>query len=210
MQKLAGILFSIGALVAIFGESRPVIFNVFGTIDNPQLQVETIQNDPTGWAVAHLLMGAGSLIAAIGVVVFARQVQRLSNNRNVRIAGYVVAAMAVVGALFWAIAIYNRVSKTPQEVIANMDAPLWTTAGYYLFTEIALILVGFLLLQTGYPKWLGWLVLVLGGLILVAGLVSGGLPPGVHAILYLILGIALLLMRSRSAQVRAGTTNVMA
>ena len=61
-------------------------------------------------------------------------------------------------------------------------------------------MTGFLLLLTGYPKWLAWPVLLLGGLMLVATLVLRGLPPGVHAILYLILGIALLLMRSRSAQ----------
>jgi hypothetical protein len=200
MQKLAGILFSIGAIVAILGESRPVISNVFGTIDNPQLQVETIENDPAGWFVAHLLMGAGSLIAAIGVVAFARQVQSLSNTRDVRIASYLGAAIAVVGALFWAIVIYNRVSKTPQEVVANMDAPLWMALGYYLLTELALFSLGFLLLRTGYPKWLGWPVLVLGGLMLVAVLVLGGLPPGVHSILFLILGIALLLLRSRSSQ----------
>jgi hypothetical protein len=199
MQKLAGILFSIGALVAILGESRPVITNVFGTIDNPQLQVEYIQNDPTGWAVGNLLMGAGSLIAAIGVVLFARQVQSLSNNRNVRIAGYLGAAMAVVGALFWAIVLYNRVTTAPQEVVANMDDPRWMAVGYFLLTEVALTLIGFLLLQANYPKWLAWPVLVLGGLTLVASLFLGGIP-AVHSFLFLILGIALLLLRSRSPQ----------
>ena len=198
MQKLAGILFSIGAIVAILGESRPVIFNVVGAFDNPQLQVEYIENDPTGWAVAHLLMGAGSLIAAIGVVMFARQVKSLSNNRNVEIAGYLGAALAIVGALFWAIVGYNRVARAPQEVVANMDAS-WMGPAYFFLTEIALILVGFLLLQTGYPKWLAWPVLVLGGLTLVASLVSGFVPL-FHFVLFLILGIALLLLRSRSPQ----------
>jgi len=210
MQKLAGILFILGALVAILGESRPVITNVFGTIDNPQLQVEYIQNDPTGWAVGNLLMGAGSLIAAIGVVLFARHVQSLSNNRNVRIAGYLGAAMAVVGALFWAFVIYNRVTKTPQEVVANMDGPLWMGVwmgvGYFLLTEIALIIIGFLLLQTGYPKWLAWPVLVLGGLMLIATLVLGGFVPAAYYLIFLILGIALLLLRSRSPQPLAPAT----
>jgi hypothetical protein len=200
MQKLAGILFSIGALVAILGEFRPVIFNVVEAFDNPQLQVEYIENDPTGWAVAHLLMGAGSLIAAIGVALFARQVQSLSNNRNVRIASYVSAAVAVVGALFWALVGYNRVARAPQEVVANMGAANWTEWAYFLLTEIALILVGFVLLQSGYPKWLAWPVLVLGGLMLIASFLGGGGVPLFHSILYLILGIALLLLRSRSPQ----------
>ncbi|HEU0295989.1 MAG TPA: hypothetical protein VFR47_24835 [Anaerolineales bacterium] len=199
MQKIAGILLSIGAFVSIAGETRPVIFNIFGAIDNPQLQVEAIENDLTGWGVAHLLMGIGSLIAAFGVVLLTRQVQSLSNNRNVRIASYVSAAMAVVGALFWAIVSYNRVARAPQEVIANMGAANWMEWAYFLPTEIALILVGFVLLQTSYPKWLGWPVLVLGGLMLIASFSGGGVPL-FHSILYLILGIALLLLRSRSPQ----------
>jgi hypothetical protein len=199
MQKLAGILFSVGALVAILGEFRPIIFNVLGAHDNPQLQAQYVENDPTGWAVAHLLMGAGSLIAAIGVALFARQVQGLSNNRNVRITSYVGAALAVVGTIFWAIVAYNRVTSAPQEVIANMGAANWMEWAYFLLTEIALVLVGFVLLQSGYPKWLGWLLLVLGGLMLIASFSGGGVPL-YHSILYLILGIALLLMRSRSPQ----------
>jgi hypothetical protein len=200
MQKVAGILFSVGALVVISGEFRSVIMNVFGGNVSPQLQVEYIENDPTGWAIGHLLIGAGSLIAAIGAALFARQVQSLSNNRNVRVASYVSASMTLVGALFWAIVLYNRVATAPQEVVVNLSNPTWAALSYYLLTQVALIIIGFLLLQTGFPKWLGWLVLVLGGLILVAGLVLGGMPPGVHAILFLILGVALLLLRSRSSQ----------
>jgi len=199
MQKIAGILLSIGALVSIAGETRPVIFNIFGAIDNPQLQVKYIENDPTGWGVAYLLMGIGSLIAAFGVVLLARQVQSISIKNNLRIASNVGAAMAVVGALIWAIVGYNRVARVPQEVVANMGASNWMEWAYFLSTEIALILVGFVLLQTGYPKWLAWPVLVLGGLLLI-GSFSGGGVPLFHSILYLILGIALLLLRSRSPQ----------
>lgn len=200
MQKIAGILLSIGALVDILGESRPIISKVFGAFDNPQLQIEYIENDPAGWFVAHLLVGAGSLIAAIGMVIFARQVQRLSNNKNIKMAGYVGAAMAVMGALFWAIVLYNRVTTAPQEVVANMNNPNWAALAYFLLTELALIIIGFLLLWTGYPKLLGWLVIVLGGLILVGDLVLGGLPPLFHNMIVLILGSALLLMHSRSPQ----------
>jgi hypothetical protein len=206
MQKIAGILFSIGAFVAILGEFRPIIFNVFGaSAGNLQLQAQYIENDPAGWAVAHLLMGAGSLIAAFGVVLFARQVQSLSQNRNVRIISNVSAGMALVGALFWALVAYNRVASTPQEVVANMGAANWMEWAYFLITEIALILVGFVLLRTDYPKWLAWLVLVLGGLMLIASFSGGGVPL-FHSILYVILGIALLLMRSHSPQLLPSVT----
>jgi hypothetical protein len=198
MQKIAAILFSVGAFVAFLGETRPVIARLFGA-NSSQLQVEVIENDPTGWGVAHLLMGIGSLIAALGVVLLARQVQSISYKSNVRIASNVGAAMAVVGALFWAVVGYNRVARAPQEVVASMGAANWMEWAYFLLTEIALILVGFVLLKTGYPKWLAWPVLVLGGLMLIGSLSGGGIPL-YHSMLYLILGIALLLLRSRSPQ----------
>jgi hypothetical protein len=196
MQKIAGLLLSIGALVSIAGETRPVIFDIFGAISSPQLQAVYIENDPTSWGVAHLLMGMGSLIAAFGVVLLAKQVQSLNNKSNLKIASNVGAAMAVVGALFWALVGYNRIARAPQEVIANMGASNWLEWAYFLPTEIALILVGFVLLQTGYPKWLAWPLLVLGGLMLISSVSLGGGIPLYHSILYLILGIALLLLRS--------------
>jgi len=48
-----------------------------------------------------------------------------------------------------------------------MGAANWMEWAYFLPTEIALLLVGFVLLQTGYPKWLAWPVLVLGGVMLI-------------------------------------------
>jgi tellurite resistance protein TehA-like permease len=145
-------------------------------------------------------MGAGFLIAAIGMALFARHVHSISDNRNVRIASYVLVAMAVVGALFLAIVCYNRIALPSQEVVANLDSPDWKSFIYYLFLEIALIMIGFLLLLAGYSKWFAWLMLVLAGLILVGGLALGGLPPAVYSLSFLILGIGLLLMRSRAPQ----------
>ena len=200
MQKAAGILFTLGAIVAILGEARPVVSNVFGAFDNPEMQASYIQNASSDWALAHLLMGAGALIASFGVVLFAMHVQRVTDKNNVRIASYVSAALAVVGALSWAVECYKRVATPPQEWVANQNASSLTTAIYFLFTAIALILIGFLLLQTSYPKWFAWPMLVLPVLVVVAGLMFGGLPPAVNSLLYLILGIALLLMRSRSPQ----------
>lgn len=196
MQKLAAVLFIVGAIVAIFGESRPVISSVFGAFEDPQLQVEAIQNDLNGWRTANLLMGAGSLIAAVGMLPFARQAHSLSEKNNVRLASNLGVAIAIVGALCWAIVLYNRIANPPQKVVANMDFPSWAGLGYFLLTAVTFVLAGLVLIKTGYSKWFAWPMLVLALLVLVVTLVLGGFIPAVYSFEFLILGIPLLLMRS--------------
>jgi hypothetical protein len=198
MQKLAGILLTIGSLLFIIAVSTPVISDVVGAFDNPQLQVEYIKNDLTGWTVAHLLMGAGSLFAAIGLLPFARQLHSVTNKKNVRMASYLAGAMAIAGALFWVIISYNRIVQSPEELVHNLNITSWMFPIYSILTQISLVIIGYVLLQSGYPKWLGWLVIVLGGLVLVAYLVLGDMPPFVYYPVFLIMGITLLL-RSRSS-----------
>lgn len=199
MQKRAGILFSLGAVLTFIGGFRPVNLYVFGMDNSPQLKAEYIESHPADWVLSNTLFAAGGVIAALGVVVFARQVQKVNDSRNIRIASYLGAAMAFVGAVFWAIILYNRVAMEPQALVRNIDVMPWMFWASILLTAFALLIVGVVLLQTGYPRWLGWLVLGLVGLLLVWHLVAGGIPGG-PALIFLILGIALLLMRSRSSQ----------
>jgi hypothetical protein len=71
---------------------------------------------------------------------------------------------------------------------------------YYLLTQVAAIVTGFILLRSGYPKWLAFLVMFLGGFLLVFWIVTGGGPPLANQVVFFLLGIALLIMPSRSPQ----------
>lgn len=197
MQKTAGILLSIGSLLFLIAIMTPAVFNVFGAFDNPQLQIEYIENDFTGWAVWNIVYGGGSVIASIGLVLFAKQAQSVSNNKNIRIAGNLGGAMATLGAILYLIIALYRVVQSPEVVVNNMNINSWMYPIYTLFTQIALIIFGFVLLQSGYQKWLGWVVLVPGGILaLVAYLVFGDVPPGVYYPILLVMGLTLLFKRS--------------
>jgi hypothetical protein len=200
MQKPAGILLSLGAVLFLIAVFTPLIPPGFFSTEDRQLQADLIAKDPGGWAVAHTLLGAGSVLAALGVLLFARQIQSMSDSRTIKIASYLGAAMALIGAIFWVIICYNRVAMDPQALVRNINVVPWLFSSYTVLTDLALMSGGVVLLQAGYPKWLGWLVLVLGGLILVIYLVSGDIPPLFHYLVFLILGIALLLMRARSSR----------
>jgi hypothetical protein len=71
---------------------------------------------------------------------------------------------------------------------------------YNLLTQVAAIVTGFILLRSGYPKWLAFLVMFLGGFVLVFWIVTGGGPPLANHVVFFLLGIALLVMPSRSPQ----------
>lgn len=196
MQRSAGILLIVGSLMFLIGILTPVMLNVFGAMGNPELQLEYLEKDPTGWDVSNAVNGAGSLVTALGLGLFARQVQSVSNNKNVRMASYIGAAMAILGAFFWVIISYYRIVLSPEEIASDVGIPNWLFSAYSILTLIALLISGFILLRSGYPKWLGWLVLVLAGLMLVAYLVLGDLPPGVFYPILLVMGITLVVIKT--------------
>ncbi len=200
MKKSIAIILSIGALVAMIVEMTPTNMKVHGeeAHHNPALQVEYIENDPTGWAVAEIGMGLGGLIAAIGLWLFAREVPRISDNKNIQMASYLAAALAVLGALVHAVTRYNGVVLPPEEILNDFNNPTWMGSMYTLFTRIAFIITGYVLLQSGYSKKLGWAMIILTAVLFIILGISG--PPGANNIAFLILGLTLLFKRSPSPQ----------
>lgn len=111
MKKTVAIIIFIGALITM-AESTPTNNLVHGeeAHHNPALQVEYIENDPTGWAIANLGMGIGGLIGSIGLVLFAQGTPSISDNKNIRMASKVAATTAVLGALIHAYLKYKSVA----------------------------------------------------------------------------------------------------
>ena len=208
MKKYVAILLSVGALLAIIGESRPVVSKVHGdeAHHNPALQVEYIKDDPTGWAVAEIGMGIGGLIAALGLGLFAREVPSISDNKNIQMASYLAAALVVIGALVHAVTRYNGVVLPPEEILNDFNTPSWMYPTYTLFTRIAFIITGYVLLKSGYSKKLGWVMIGLSGLFLLLMGITG--PPGVYTLVFLIMGITLLFKHSPSPQELSQTAQI--
>jgi hypothetical protein len=121
------------------------------------------------------MLGAGGLIAAIGLVPLARSVQQVTDRRILGFVVYGAATLAIGGAVSWVIISYVRIARSPFEVVF-VDASPWLFGTYRVFTRSAVIVLGVVLLLSGYPRWLGWtliLAAVLGGRSVRHG--SGGL-----------------------------------
>ncbi len=191
MQRIAAITLVIGTAIAWFGESRPIVGEIYGGAPDPQ---QVIDADPTAWTMAMLLMAVGTVVVAVGLLLLARHLQGLSDEQNVRRASTAAAALALTGGLAYAtgrsISAVSQAWETPYEPAILV---MWIT--FSVLWQLALILMGYALLRTGYPKWLGWPVIVLAALILVAVAFTGGLPPGVYYFAVAFLGIALLFVR---------------
>lgn len=190
MQKLAGIVLIIGSLLFVVAAFAPITNRVVMASD-AQKRVEYIQNDQIGWLLVNILFGAGSVIAIVGLGLFVRHVQGIGDNQSVKLVSYLSLAAAAFGALLWVIISYNRVALAPQELASNLGVNTWLFPAYTLFTQFALMIVGFLLIQSGYPRWQGWGMLGLAGLSLVAFLLFKDMPPFAHYVPLLVMGIAL-------------------
>ena len=191
MQRIAAVTLIIGTAVAWFGESRPVITEIFGGAPDPQ---QVIDNNPTAWSTAMLLMAVGTVIIAVGLLLLSRQIQRVCDDQTVRRISNAAAALALLGGLAYATG--RTISAATQAWESPYELPItvmWIT--FSIGWQVALILMGYALLRSGYPKWLGWPVIVLAGLILIGVVITGGLPPGTYYFAALFMGIALLFVR---------------
>ena len=193
MQKLAGLIILIG--VAMFTYGDLTVFNTFGLFD-PEL----IESNPSGWAFTMLMWGGGAVLVSAGVTLFAWHAQSLKDDKNLKLAAYICSAVAALSALAWVIMSYWRVAIEPQEILASNQTIDTLGVAYNLLTQVAAIVTGFILLRSGYPKWLAFLVMFLGGFVLVFWIVTGGGPPLANHLVFFLLGIALLIMPSRSPQ----------
>lgn len=198
MKKTAAIVMLVGMVIAIVGESQPVINSVFGPAFGDQAaQVELVTNAQTQWAVGNASMSVGALILATGLWLFAKEVEQATDNKNIQIAAKVGAALAVIGGVLFVIGTFSdRVFATPEESIAAIYGTSgdWMVAVYTLGFRFATIITGVVILRSGYPKWLGYVMIFLGAVLLV--IMGTGGPPGVNNIPFLLMGLTLLFRRA--------------
>lgn len=184
MQKTAAILLLIGSVLFLAAAFSP-ISRVFAEL-NAAKKLEILRNGRRAWEIAQVLFSLGALVVAAGLVIYfypwqgvPRAVWALSG----------VAAL-VVGACLWSWHCYLR-GMAPQG-FAEGALPAWHFATYTLLTQLGLAAVGFALLSSGLPQWVG-LTLIGGSLFfLLAYLVFKDMPPFVYYLLTLMMGIMVL------------------
>jgi hypothetical protein len=94
----------------------PAIYGQFQATTTEEI-VALIEGDRAGWLLAQMLFHAGPIIAAAGLLLLARHMQRLTENDTVRRLAYAGAALVFIASLGMLYNFYQLVTY-PAEVIA--------------------------------------------------------------------------------------------
>ena len=196
MQSWSAIVLITGAFLFFMAAFSPISMRVFQVDITPEEQIQIVSDGRTAWVITSLLFGAGSVVAVIGLFLFARTVSGSLASTTTLLA-YGAATIALIGALFWVAVVYLRIAHTPEQVFLEGSlGGQWMFPLYTALTQVALITVGYVLLQAGYPGWLGWGMIALVGLTVIGAIIFRDMPPFVHYLWLSIMGCTLLLASS--------------
>ena len=226
--RFTGITLIVGFLLFLAGASMPLTDTKGNFIWYlpPREWLLVIFAHPLLWQWDTLLLFGGSVVTALGLVLLT-MLFRDAGDRAFSQLGLVAF---VFGAVLWVIILAFRLSIDPwaaQETARTAVLPdfyvpltLWTHALFVIYTILAfsaLATYGAALLSTRVlPHWVGWLAIVYGPAWLGWFAFTGDVPPFLHYLLPLLMGILLLLRRDplptarqqQEASSRAATTAV--
>jgi hypothetical protein len=186
--KLTGIILILGSLLFIIAAFSPITIAVVTEADIGK-RADTLAEGQAAWFLVNLLFAVGSLITAFGLWLFAFQV---SLSRRLKVLSYLSALCFAIATILWLYICVYRVSYSTEEVASNLIVNSLAFSAYTLLSQGALILLGFILLQSDYPRWLGRGILLLACLSLLAYLVFKDMPPFAYYVLLFLTGFGLL------------------
>lgn len=182
--RISALVLIAGSILFLMAAFSPISMAFFPERD-PAKQLEIVLNGKRAWLISQIFFTSGAVVAAIGIGLAAYQWRNLPGSR-MAYAGF--AAMGI-GALLWVWHGSLRASD-PQALIEG-TLPAWPFIGYTLLTQAGLVLVGFVMLRSALPSWVGWMVISGAIVFFVLYLIFTDMPPFVYYVLTLITGIML-------------------
>jgi hypothetical protein len=190
MEKSAGIVMIVGfAMVLLASLIGP---NQVYSAPDAETRLEIIANNRGRWAATNLVWAIASLVTAVGMVMLTLAL-RESESPWLLYAG---ALAFLIGAVAWALYLYQRIGDPAGNLYTTPPAPLSLVFAWATLAALALYGLAFIL--GSYPNWLGYVLIVLTGL-LSAGLlfffdaVYASFPPQVFYLVTLVIGLVALL-----------------
>lgn len=190
MQRLAGLVLILSAIVFIIGVGQQVINDVFSTEDTER-QLEYIEANPDEWEFGNLVMGIAGLIGAVGTSIFAWSYQKTNDDDRLQQSSYASVIGFVIAAICWMYVCYNRVTLPPEDVAGDLNIHFWTMPLYLVGIVTSIILTGYILMRR-YSKWGGRLAIGFEILLL-----PGWFLPVVHFFPIALMGIVVLIANYR-------------
>jgi hypothetical protein len=182
---VSGIVIIVGSALFLCAAFTPISFRVFPE-KSATRKLEVIRASPIAWSVTQILFGLGALITAIGIGLLAYALRRQPSAWLI----WVSVAVLVSAAVLWLWHLYRR--TLDPVAFAEGRWPRWPLLAYFMLTEIGLATLGYALLSSDLPSWIGWMLIGSMVLLFVLTLIYRDMPPLMFYLVTLIAGIALL------------------
>lgn len=167
-----------GSLVFLAAAFFPLIYKVIMERD-AEKQRAMIRASFGSWRAVCVLFGSSGLVTAAGIALLASELNS--------VLAWSAAAAALIGAVCWGLIQVQRVRHS------SLSTPnsKWAFPAYTLLTQGALIALGAALLQAGVVAWVGWMLVILTGLLVAAYFYFKDVAPFVYYLLTLIAAVGL-------------------
>jgi hypothetical protein len=182
---VSGIVIIVGSALFLCAAFTPISFRVFPE-KSATRKLEVIQASPTAWSVAQVLLGLGALVTAIGVGLLASALRRQPWAWLI----WASVAVLIPAAVLWLWHLYGRTMDPA--VFAEGSWPRWPLLAYFMLTEIGLAILGYALLRSDLPSWIGWMLIGSMVLLFALTLIYRDMAPLMFYLVTLIAGLALL------------------
>jgi hypothetical protein len=183
-MKIPALLMIIGSILFLTASFSPISRVHMEPTAAGKLAI--ITQEPNAWLIAQLLYSFGAIITAAGVGVAAF---RLRREAPAPISSAVILSVAA-GAVFFAAYVYFR--TTNPQAWAQIQPPHTSFLTYTFLTQMGYLLFGILLLKSGFPHWLGWLISGSMLILIILTVVFRDMPPFAYYLLGVPIGIVLL------------------
>jgi hypothetical protein len=182
---VSGIVIIVGSALFLCAAFTPISFRVFPE-KSAARKLEAIRASPTGWSMSQILFGLGALVTAIGVGLLAYALRRQPSAWLI----WASVAILIIAVVLWLWHLYGRMVDPVD--FAEGRWPRWPLLAYFMLTEIGLAILGFALLGSDLPMWIGWMLIGSMVLLFVLTLIYRDMVPLMFYLVTLIAGIALL------------------
>jgi hypothetical protein len=182
MKLAAGILVAGSALFQL-GAFLPVSRFYVSPVET---RLAIMQDQPVQWILHLAGMGLGAVIAAVGLMALVPHLPRGASS-----VGIASAVCVTVGTLLWLWHLQLRISSPA--AFAGGANPIWHFAVYTVLMQAGLLLLA---AAFYFAKWPLWMILVLAlgtSLSILAMVLFRDVPPFVHYVWLLVVGIGMML-----------------
>jgi hypothetical protein len=190
-ERVSGILIIVGSALFLCAAFTPISFRVFPE-SSATRKLEVIRASPTAWAVTQTLFGLGASITAIGIGVLAFGLGRQPSVWLI----WASAAVLILALVPWLWHLYRRM--VDPVAFAEGRWPHWPLLAYFMLTEAGLAILGYALLRSDLPMWIGWMLIGSMVLLFVLTLIFRDMVPLMFYLATLITGIALFELLKRT------------